>query len=171
MSLPHSAPVVRDATTADIDAITLIYAWHVLHGCGSFEETPPDAAEMSARYEKVCSFDLPWLVAELDGQVVGYCYATQYRPRPAYRFTIEDSVYIAAEMGGRGIGSALLSALIARCQQGPFRQMLAIIGNGERNAGSLNLHKKLGFEVAGNFRAVGFKHGEWRDTLLMQRAL
>ncbi|QGU88300.1 GNAT family N-acetyltransferase [Erwinia sorbitola] len=171
MSLPQADVIVRAATAADIDAITRIYAWHVLHGCGSFEETPPDAAEMAARYQKVSSLDLPWLVAELEGKVVGYCYATQYRPRPAYRFTVEDSVYIDAEMGGRGIGSALLEALINRCQQGPFRQMLAIIGNGERNAGSLNLHKKMGFEIVGNFRAVGFKHGEWRDTLLMQRAL
>ncbi|BCQ34004.1 MULTISPECIES: GNAT family N-acetyltransferase [Erwinia] len=171
MSLSSSEPIVRDATPGDIDAMTRIYSWHVLHGCGSFEETPPDATEMAARHQKVCSFELPWLVAEIDGQVVGYCYATQYRPRPAYRFTVEDSVYIDAEMGGRGIGSALLAALIVRCQQGPYRQMLAIIGNGERNAGSLNLHKKMGFEIVGNFRAVGFKHGEWRDTLLMQRAL
>lgn len=171
MILSHTEPTVRDAALTDIDAITRIYAWHVLHGCGSFEETPPDAAEMADRYRKVASFELPWLVAERDGQVVGYCYATQYRPRPAYRFTVEDSVYIDADQGGRGIGTALIAALISRCQQGPYRQMLAIIGNGERNAGSLNLHKKMGFEIVGNFRAVGFKHGEWRDTLLMQRAL
>ncbi|PIJ59219.1 GNAT family N-acetyltransferase [Erwinia sp. OLMDLW33] len=171
MSLPGSAKVVRDAAPADIDAITRIYAWHVLHGCGSFEEIPPDAAEMAARLAKVHSFALPWLVAEIDGAVVGYCYATQYRPRPAYRFTIEDSVYIDAEMAGRGVGTALMQALIARCQLGNYQQMLAIIGNGERNAGSVSLHKKMGFEIVGNFRKVGFKHGEWRDTLLMQLAL
>lgn len=171
MSLPHPDLLIRDATAADIDAITRIYAWHVLHGCGSFEETPPDATEMAARHQKVCSSGLPWLVAEKEGRVAGYSYAAQYRPRPAYRFTVEDSIYIDAEMAGQGIGSALLNALIIRCQHGEFRQILAIIGNGERNAGSLNLHKKMGFEIVGNFRDVGFKHGEWRDTLLMQRAL
>ncbi|MBK0001737.1 MULTISPECIES: GNAT family N-acetyltransferase [Erwiniaceae] len=168
---PASAVCIRDAEEADFDIITRIYGWHVLHGCGSFEETPPDVHEMTERFRKVRSFGLPWLVALINNEVVGYCYATQYRPRPAYRYTIEDSIYLAPDAGGKGIGSVLMAALIARCQQGPWRQMLAIVGNGERNAGSLNLHKKMGFETVGNFRNVGFKHGEWRDTLLMQLAL
>lgn len=168
---PAATIVVRDVTENDIEAITTLYAWHVIHGCGSFEEIPPDSAEMAVRWRRVVAFELPYLVAELNGKVVGYCYATQYRPRPAYRFTVEDSVYIDANLSGRGIGTALLGALITRCEQGPYRQMLAVIGDGKNNLGSLNLHKKMGFEIAGNFSQVGFKHGEWRDTLLMQRAL
>lgn len=162
---------IRDAEDADFETITRIYAWHVLHGCGSFEEIPPDLSEMRERHQKIVGFGLPWLVAVVNGEVAGYCYATQYRPRPAYRYTIEDSIYLAPDQVGKGLGSALMSALITRCQQGPWRQMLAIVGNGERNTGSLNLHKKMGFETVGNFRSVGFKHGEWRDTLLMQLAL
>ena len=171
MSLSSSAIMVRDATAADVDAMTRIYGWHVLHGCGSFEESPPDSAEIALRLAKVQALTLPWLVAEINDTVVGYCYATLYRPRHAYRFTVEDSVYIDADRVGRGVGGALMQALIARCQQGNYQQMLAIIGNGERNTGSVSLHKKMGFEIVGNFRNVGFKHGEWRDTLLMQRAL
>lgn len=163
--------LVRDATTDDMSAMTSVYAGHVLHGCGSFEETPPDLAEMTARYAKVRDLQLPWLVAVMDGEVAGFAYASLYRPRAAYRFTVEDSVYIAAHLGGRGIGSALLEALIVRCQQQSFQQMLANVGDGYRNTASVSLHKKMGFEVVGHLRAVGFKHDEWRDTLLMQRAL
>ena len=113
---------------------------------------------------------LPYLVAELGGEVVGYCYATSYRPRPAYRFTIEDSVYVADGLAGRGVGAALLGELIARCEAGPWRQMIAIIGNSE-NAGSIALHRRLGFAHVGTMRSVGWKLGRWVDSVVMQRAL
>src|ERR1700678_680874 len=113
---------------------------------------------------------LPYLAAEADGTVVGYSYATSYRSRSAYRYTIEDSVYVAEGLGGRGIGGALLEALIARCETGPWRQMLAVIGD-SKNAGSVALHERMGFRLIGALAAVGFKHGKWVDTILMQRAL
>jgi len=150
--------------------IQAIYAHHVLHGLATFEEVPPALAEMSERRASVVKAGLPYLAAELDGKVVGYAYATAYRPRPAYRFTVEDSIYVAHGLDGRGIGSALLQALIARCERGPWRQMLAVIGN-SGNAGSIALHRRLGFEPVGTLHAVGFKFGRWVDTVLMQRAL
>jgi L-amino acid N-acyltransferase YncA len=161
---------VRDATEADVPAIQAIYAHHVLHGLATFEEVPPSAAEMSARRAAVCNAGLPYLAAQLDGRVVGYAYATAYRPRPAYRHTIEDSVYVEHGVGGRGIGAALLQALIERCERGTWRQMLAVIGN-SGNGGSIALHRNLGFESTGTLHAVGFKLGSWVDTVLMQRAL
>lgn len=126
---------------------------------------------MRKRIQTVRDNGLPWLVALWRGAIVGYCYATFYRPRPAYRYTLEESIYVESGMGGRGIGSALLSRLIAECEKGPWRQMLAIIGDGHNNAGSLAIHKKFGFTVAGQLRSVGYKMGDWRDTLIMQRAL
>ncbi|WP_067702574.1 GNAT family N-acetyltransferase [Erwinia sp. ErVv1] len=162
---------VRDAVESDMEAITAIYAWHVIHGCGSFEETPPDSHEIALRYQKVLSHALPWLCAARGDQVVGYCYATQYRPRPAYRFTLENSVYIHPDFSGQGIGTLLMNRLIERCNEAGYHQMLAIIGDGENNQGSFKLHKNLGFDIAGNFRSVGFKQGKWRDTLLMQKTL
>ncbi|URQ61963.1 N-acetyltransferase family protein [Pantoea alhagi] len=163
--------LIRDACAADIAAVSEIYAWHVLYGCASFEETPPDTAEMQARFLKVQALEMPYLVAEQAGRLVGFSYASPYRPRPAYRYSVEESIYLAHDAAGRGIGSALLAALIARCEQGPWQQMLAIIGNGEQNIGSLKLHLRLGFRKAGILKGVGFKHGAWRDTLIMQRAL
>lgn len=163
--------LIRDAQAADIPAITDIYAWHVLYGCASFEETPPDAAEMHARFLKVQAQEMPYLVAEQAGHVIGFSYAAPYRPRPAYRFSVEESIYLAHDAAGQGIGSVLLAALIARCEHGPWRQMLAVVGNGEQNVGSLRLHLKLGFRQVGVLKAVGFKHGAWRDTLIMQRTL
>jgi len=165
-----SLVVVRDARDDDIDAVQRIYAHHVLHGLASFEETPPSAQEMSSRRAAVLSQGLPYLVATISGRVVGYCYASQYRPRRAYRYTIEDSVYVDSEMAGRGIGSALLQELLARCEWGPWRQMLAVIGNSE-NAGSIGLHASMGFQQVGTFRSVGFKLGRWVDSVLMQRSL
>lgn len=170
-TLPFARLDVRKATLDDIPAITAIYAWHVLHGRGSFEETPPTEQQMRERLHLVHEQGLPWLVGCYGGIVVGYCYATVYRPRPAWRFTIEDSVYIDASMTGRSIGSDLLSALIARCEEGPWRQMIAVIGDGEKNTSSCRLHKQFGFETVGNLRSVGFKLGDWRDTLIMQRPL
>ena len=165
-----ASPIVRDSTDADVPAVQAIYAHHVLHGLASFEETPPDAAEIAARRRGVLAAGLPHLVAELDGRVVGYSYAGPYRARPAYRHTIEDSVYVADGMPGRGIGSALLAALIARCEAGPWRQMIAVIGDRE-NHGSISLHRRHGFRLVGTLDAVGFKFGRWVDSVLMQRAL
>ncbi|HEX6723044.1 MAG TPA: GNAT family N-acetyltransferase [Burkholderiaceae bacterium] len=170
-SKPDTTAVeVRDATEADMPAIQAIYAHHVLHGLATFEEVPPPVDEMVARRAAVLKARLPYLAARIGDQVVGYAYATAYRPRPAYRHTIEDSVYVAHGLGGRGIGGALLQALIERCERGPWRQMLAVIGN-SGNAGSIALHRSLGFEPIGTLHAVGFKLGRWVDTVLMQRAL
>ncbi|MDQ8730623.1 N-acetyltransferase family protein [Bradyrhizobium sp. LHD-71] len=162
--------VVRDAETVDMAAVQSIYAPHVRHGLATFEETPPSVDEMIARRAAVLAQGLPYLVGTIDGRVVGYCYAGPYRARPAYRHTIEDSIYIADGMIGRGVGTALLAALIARCEQGPWRQMLAVIGNSE-NAGSIALHARFGFQPVGTLRSVGFKLGQWVDTVLMQRML
>jgi L-amino acid N-acyltransferase YncA len=165
-----AAVEVHDATEADMLAIQSIYAHHVLHGLATFEEVPPSVDEMIARRAAVLKAGLPYLAAQRGGRVVGYAYATGYRPRPAYRHTIEDSVYVAQGLSGHGIGRALLQALIERCERGPWRQMLAVIGN-SGNAGSIALHRRLGFEPIGTLHAVGFKLGRWVDTVLMQRAL
>lgn len=165
-----SAVQVRDAEDRDMRAIQAIYAHHVLNGIASFELDVPAVDEMARRRAAVLCAGLPYLVAEVDGQIVGYCYATLYRPRPAYRFTVEDSVYIANGMAGCGIGSQLLGELIRRCEAGNWRQMVAIIGN-SGNTGSLKLHERLGFEPVGTLRSVGFKFGQWVDTVLMQRPL
>jgi len=165
------APQVRDAADADLPAIQAIYAHHVLHGLASFEEVPPGVDELRTRLATVRAAGLPYLVAEIDGAVAGYAYATLYRPRSAYRHTVEDSVYVAQGMAGRGIGAALLSAVIARCEAGPWRQMMATIGQGDGNRGSIALHTRMGFTRIGALRSVGFKHGQWLDTVLMQRPL
>jgi phosphinothricin acetyltransferase len=161
---------IRPAAEADMTAVQTIYAHHVLHGLATFEEVPPSVDEMVSRRASVLSLGFPYLVAEMDGRIVGYSYATAYRARPAYRHTIENSVYVADGLGGRGIGTALLTTLIARCEAGPWRQMLAIIGN-SGNASSIALHRRLGFEHVGTLKSVGFKLGRWVDTVLMQRPL
>lgn len=161
---------VRDATPQDISAVQAIYAHHVRHGLASFEIEPPSVEEMLARRADVLRQNLPYLVAELEGQVVGYCYASAYRTRPAYIHTVEDSVYIRIGLEGRGIGRALLGALIARCEAGPWRQMIAVIGD-SGNSASISLHRSLGFTMIGTLPAVGFKFGRWVDSVLMQRAL
>ena len=170
---PSSAPaslIVRDSSAADIDAIHAIYTHHVLHGTASFELDPPSADELRDRRAAVLAQRLPYLVAELDGELVGYAYATPYRPRPAYRHTVEDSVYVKPGRAGHGIGGRLLAALVERCTAGGWRQMLAVVGD-SRNAASLALHASQGFHPAGTLRSVGYKFGQWRDTVLMQRAL
>ncbi|MCS2170491.1 N-acetyltransferase family protein [Scandinavium sp. TWS1a] len=168
----YSAEVeIREARPDDAHAIAALYAWHVLNGRASFEEVPPSVDEMRERMNVVAGQDLPWLVALYRGIIVGYCYASQYRPRPAYRYTLEESIYVDASMTGHGVGSALLSRLIEVCEKGPWRQMVAVIGDGNNNIGSLRLHKKHGFEVAGQLRSVGYKMGDWRDTLIVQRPL
>ena len=161
---------VRDAEDADLADIQAIYAHHVLHGLATFEEVPPPVDEMAGRRAAVLAAGLPYLVAELDGRVAGYSYATAFRPRPAYRHTIEDSVYVRDGMAGHGIGVALLGELIRRCEAGPWRQMIAVIGD-SANAASIGLHRRMGFVHAGTLVAVGFKLGRWVDTVQMQRAL
>ncbi|MGL4287634.1 MAG: GNAT family N-acetyltransferase [Phreatobacter sp.] len=162
--------VVRDATVSDMAAVQAIYSHHVLHGLATFEEAPPSVDDMLARRAAVLGAGLPYLAAERDGRIVGYSYATAYRPRPAYRHAIEDSVYVADGLAGQGIGTSLLTGLIARCERGPWRQMLAVIGD-SGNQGSIALHRRLGFEPAGTLKSVGFKLGRWVDTVLMQRPL
>lgn len=162
--------LVRDAADADIEAIQAIYAVHVLRGLASFEEVPPGVAEMRERRASVLRLGLPYLAAEREGRVVGYSYATTYRTRPAYRYTIENSVYIAEGLSGNGIGTALLSELIARCERGTWRQMIAVIGD-SANSGSIALHRRMGFQMVGTLPSVGFKFGRWVDSVLMQRAL
>lgn len=168
----HDRPrlIVRDAASGDFDAIARIYSHYVEHALATFEETAPSADDMRARHAAIAAAGLPYLVAELDGAVAGYAYASAYRPRSAYRHTIEDSVYVADGHGGRGIGLALMQSLIERCERGPWRQMIAVIGN-SGNAASIALHARLGFEHVGVLRRVGFKHGRWVDSVLMQRAL
>jgi len=162
--------LVRDAGDTDIEAVQRIYAFYVLHGLATFEESPPAVDELLRRRQAILSAGLPYLVALVDEQVVGFAYASSYRPRPAYRHTVEDSVYVADGLHGRGIGSALLSALIEHCEAGDWRQMMAVIGD-SGNAASIALHKRFGFEHAGTLKSVGFKLGQWVDTILMQRAL
>jgi phosphinothricin acetyltransferase len=161
---------IRDAVPADIPAIQAIYAHHVLHGLASFEEVAPDAREMRARFDAVVAGGKPYLVAELHGEIAGYGYASAYRTRSAYRFTLENSIYVDERHRGRGVGSALLQALIARCRRGPWRQMLAIIGD-SANAASIGVHRKAGFRQVGVLERVGFKHGRWVDSVLMQLEL
>jgi L-amino acid N-acyltransferase YncA len=162
--------IVRDAADHDMASVQAIYALHVLHGLATFEETPPSTNELLSRRAAALGLGLPYLVAEINGRVVGYGYATGYRPRPAYRYTVEDSVYVADGLQGHGIGTRLLEALIWRCENGPWRQMLAVIGNSS-NSSSIALHRRLGFQRVGTFRSVGFKLGQWVDTVLMQREL
>lgn len=162
--------VVRDATPQDMASVQLIYAQHVLHGTATFEEAPPSLEEMQARRAIVLELGLPYLVAEIDGTVAGYCYATLYRPRSAYRYTIEDSVYLAPQYYGHGAGKALLSALIERCEAGPWRQMIAVIA-GNQNVASIGLHRSMGFKHAGTQMATGYKFNQWIDVVFMQRHL
>lgn len=164
------APLVRDAADADMAAVQAIYAYHVLRGLATFEEIPPSVDELLIRRAVVLAHGLPYLVAERGGEVLGYCYATAYRSRPAYRFTVEDSVYVGEALGGQGIGSALLAELVRRCEAGPWRQMVAVIGD-SANAASIALHRRMGFRRVGTLRTVGFKLGRWADTVLMQRPL
>jgi phosphinothricin acetyltransferase len=167
--MPHDL-ILREARDDDMPAVQAIYAHHVIHGTASFELEPPTLEQMRQRRADVGSHGLPYLVAERAGEVLGYGYATLYRPRPAYRFTVEDSVYVREGMAGLGIGQALLSAVIQRCTEGGRRQMVAIIGNSE-NLASIRLHERLGFRKVGVFESVGFKHGRWLDTVIMQREL
>lgn len=168
---PESAPpTVRPATPADLPRVREIYAHHVLHGLASFEETPPDLAEIARRYDAVRALGMPYIVAELDGDVVGYAYCGTYRPRPAYRYTVENSVYLDHRLPRRGIGRALLAELIVRAELTPARVMVAVIGDSDHQA-SIRLHESLGFRMVGVLEGVGYKFGRWVDSVLMQRSL
>jgi L-amino acid N-acyltransferase YncA len=162
--------LVRDSRDDDVAGIQAIYAHHVLHGTASFEEEAPPLAEMQRRRAEVMARGLPYLVAEIDGRVAGYSYATPYRTRSGYRYTIENSVYVDHARHRSGLGRALLSELIARCERGDWRQMIAVIGDSAHVA-SVALHASLGFRNVGTLEAVGFKFGRWLDSVLMQRAL
>lgn len=164
-------PLIRDATAADVPGIAAIYRPEVEGGTATFELEPPDEAEMVRRFLAVTGAGFPYLAAELDGRLVAYAYAQAFRSRPAYRFTVEDSIYVAAGAQGRGLGKALLGALIERCTGLGFRQMIAVIGDSPRQQPSIALHRALGFELVGRLPAVGFKHGRWLDSVQMQRAL
>ncbi|MDB5377887.1 MAG: family acetyltransferase [Rubritepida sp.] len=162
--------IIRDAETGDLPAITAIYAHHVLHGTGTFEETPPDEAEITARVKKVQEAGCAWLVAENEGEIVGYGYFAQIRDRSAYRYTAEDSIYVRDDVRGMGVGKALVQALLHRATERGFRQMIAVIGDSD-NVGSIGLHASLGFRNAGVMKAVGLKFGQWVDVVTMQRPL
>jgi L-amino acid N-acyltransferase YncA len=161
---------IRDSTADDVPALHRIYRHHVLHGLASFEEEPPHEDDLARRRTDVLARGLPHLVGEIGGRVVGYSYASPYRARSAYRYTLENSVYVDVDMTGRGIGPRLLDALIARCEAGPWRQMIAVIGD-SANLPSIRLHERAGFQRVGLLRSVGFKFGRWVDSVLMQRDL
>ena len=164
---------LRDATPDDVPAIHAIYAHHVRHGRASFEEVEPSVDDMRLRFAEVRRKGLPYIVAERDGAVLGYAYASSYRARSAYRFAIEDSIYIDHRHTGEGLGRALLAELIARCETGPWRQMVAVVAltSAGEGAGSVAVHERLGFRTVGRLESVGLKHGQWIDTVLMQRPL
>lgn len=167
-----TTPSIRPAVAADIPAITTIYAHAVLHGTASWELDPPDEAEMLRRFEAVAAGGYPYFVAEEAGRLLGYAYAGAYRPRPAYRSTVENSIYIAPDSQGRGVGGALLDALMQECTRRGFRQMIAVIGDGTgASLGSRRLHERAGFRLIGAAEKVGFKHGRWLDQMLMQKDL
>ena len=163
-------PIIEDASREDLTAITKIYAEAVLHGRASFELQAPDEAEMRRRFDNLVDNNFPYLVAHIDGNVAGYAYAASYRERPAYRWVVENSVYVNPDYQGNGIGALLLDRLIEACTQRDFRQMIAVIGDSD-NIGSIRLHEKAGFTHTGVLRAMGRKHGLWLDTVLMQKAL
>lgn len=165
-----SAHVIRPATEADIPTVTAIYGESVANATASFELDPPNSAEMERRWRAIVDGGYPYLVAEEDGRILGYAYAAAYHSRVAYRNTVEDSIYLAPESRGKGIGGALLRGLIEECEKRGFRQMIAIIGD-SAHAPSIRLHKAAGFAPVGTFASVGYKHGRWLDVVLMQRAL
>jgi L-amino acid N-acyltransferase YncA len=165
-----SSSNIRPATEADLPAITSIYEHAVRFGTATFELDPPDLAEMTRRFRSLADGKFPYLSAELDGAVVGYAYAGPYRPRPAYRFSVENSVYFDPKAQGRGLGKLIMQELIGRCEQRGFRQMVAVIGD-SANVASIGVHRSTGFKMIGTCENVGFKFGRWLDTVMMQRDL
>ena len=168
-SLAHM-PLIRPSRDQDIPAITAIYAHHVLHGTGSFETEPPGIDDMAARRSDVLSKGLPYLVAEQDGKIVGFAYGNWFKPRPAYRYSVEDSIYLAPDLHRKGLGRALLAELLARCEAAGIRKVMAIVGD-SANAGSVGVHRALGFTPVGTIDACGWKMGAWRDIVIMQKTL
>jgi len=165
-----SSPEIRPATETDLPSVTKIYEHAVLHGTATFELIAPDLAEMTRRFHALMQGGFPYLVATLDGAVVGYAYAGAYRPRPAYRFTVENSIYLNPAIHRRGIGMKLMRRLIDECEARGYRQMIAVIGD-SANAGSIGLHAVCGFQMIGTHPNVGLKFGRWLDTVMMQLAL
>src|SRR4030088_1599215 len=165
-----SSVEIRPATAADLPAVTEIYEHAVRYGTATFELIPPDLAEITRRFGALMDGGFPYFVAVLDGGVAGYAYAGPYRPRPAYRFTVENSVYLRPAIHRRGIGLQLLQRLIGECEARGYRQMIAVIGD-SANAGSIGVHTKTGFQMIGTHPDVGLKFGRWLDTVMMQRAL
>lgn len=163
-------PLIRPSGDADVAAITRLYAHHVLHGTGTFETTPPTEAEMAQRRADVLDKGLPWLVLEENGQVLGFAYGNWFKPRPAYRFSVEDSIYLAPEAAGRGLGRLLLSELLAVLERAGIRKAIAVIGDSD-NAGSIGVHRALGFTPVGTVTACGWKFGRWLDIVLMEKPL
>ena len=161
---------IRAASLADVPIIARIYAEAVQHGTASFEIESPDEAEMARRMQCLLAKSYPYFVAEFDGEVGGYSYAGPYRDRPAYNWCVEDSIYVAPELHRRGIGRRLLMRLIAECEARGFRQMIGVIGD-TANTASIAVHAAAGFRLIGTFQSIGFKHGRWLDTVLMQRVL
>lgn len=162
--------LIRPSRDEDLDAITRIYAHHVLRGTGTFETTPPTRDEMAGRRADVLGKGLPWLVIEVDGQVMGYAYGNWFKPRPAYRYSVEDSIYMAPESAGKGLGKLLLTELLAQCERAGVRKVMAVIGD-SANAGSIGVHKALGFEQVGVVQSCGWKFGRWLDIVLMQKSI
>jgi L-amino acid N-acyltransferase YncA len=161
---------IRPATPDDIAAIAALYGHHVRHGTGTFEEVPPSADDMAGRLARVLDAGWPWLVAEADGAMLGYAYAAQFRDRSAYRFACEDSIYLAPEAAGKGLGTSLLAALIEAATRCGFTTILAVIGD-SANAGSIALHRKFGFTEVGTMARVGYKFERWLDVVILQRDL
>ena len=163
-------PLIRPSRDEDVAAIARIYGHHVLNGTGTFETTPPTDAEMAQRRAVVLSKGLPWLVVEEAGQVLGFAYGNWFKPRPAYRFSVEDSIYLAPEAAGKGLGRLLLAELVAVLERSGIRKVMAVIGD-SGNAGSIGVHQALGFSHVGTVKACGWKFGRWLDIVLMERAL
>jgi L-amino acid N-acyltransferase YncA len=162
--------LIRPSTELDIPAITAIYAHHVLHGTGTFETDPPTAADMTSRRADVLAKQLPYLVLEQSGQVQGFAYANWFKPRPAYRFSVEDSIYMAEGTGGKGLGKLLLTELLAQLERGGIRKAMAVIGD-SANLGSVGVHRACGFTHIGTVKSCGWKFGQWRDIVLMEKTL
>ncbi|MCY1166469.1 MAG: N-acetyltransferase family protein [Pseudomonadota bacterium] len=163
-------PLIRPSRDEDIPAITAIYAHHVLHSTGTFETEAPSVADMAARRADVLSKGLPYLVAEQDGRISGFAYGNWFKPRPAYRYSVEDSIYLAPDVRRKGLGRVLLAELLARCETAGIRKVMAIIGD-SANAGSVGVHLALGFEEVGKIKSCGWKFGAWRDIVIMQKTL
>lgn len=169
-SEPIARLILRPSEAADLPAITAVYQWSVEHGTGTFELEAPTLEEMTLRRDDILSKGLPWLVAERSGELLGYAYANHFRPRKAYRFCLEDSIYLSPAAQGQGVGQLLLAELLAQCEAQGARQMLAVIGD-SANAGSIGVHRALGFEPVGVMRSSGWKFDRWLDVVIMQRQL